>query len=176
MIKNKEDIAKEIVRNVFGFKILDHYNVKMDGNAAVFRTEPYYPVDIQLIDVELAKKHDVQIKPLKVSKHHEFTYPLEIRVNSVLERVEIPFFDIRRYDDEHMMLIYDFRVFNYKLSKDALNEINKIYEEYLNDEFSRINTNENYGYIDTNIHLCRAYAPKIKEILMDRKNWVETDV
>lgn len=176
MIKTKRDITKEIVRNVFGFNILDHYTVKMDGDAVVFRTEPYYPVDIQLIDVKLAKKHDVRIKPLKVSKHHEFTYPLEIRVNSVFERVTIPFFDIRKFD-ECMALKYDFRVFNYRLSKDALNEINKIYDE-MNKEHPDVvfhsNINENYGYIDTDIHLWEDHALKIEEIIMDKKNWVET--
>ncbi len=72
----------QIVNAVFNQITLDHYSYAKEDGKHVIYTEPYRHVDIKQIDIEKAKKYDVDIIPLKRSLHDEATYPYKIIISN----------------------------------------------------------------------------------------------
>jgi hypothetical protein len=71
-----------IVKAVFNDHILDHMTHVKEKGYHVFYCEPYHHIDIKKINVEIAKKYDVDVIPLKRSLHDFGSYPYKIIIRN----------------------------------------------------------------------------------------------
>lgn len=71
----------KIIQAVFDY-ILDHVSYAKEDGVHVVYTEPYNPIELQKINVEMAKRFDVDCIPLKRSLHDCGTYPYKILIRN----------------------------------------------------------------------------------------------